>query len=255
MTGGDRSALARGIPARGGSARALVSIGQVLEELRQEFPDISPSKIRFLEAEGLIPPAARLVGLPQVRGRRHRAAAVHPDRAARRVPAAPGDQGAARRAVDGDGGAGAAASAAALTRSELLEATGADEALLAELEDYGLVRRARAYGTEALTVVRCAVAAARVRHPATPPPRGQGGRRPRDLPGRTGGRAARQAEGQPRARAARRPRRRRAHRQAARHAGRRRTYRCRTRIAATCGRVHHTTCPGKPAGLRSASGR
>ncbi|MGZ4435374.1 MAG: MerR family transcriptional regulator, partial [Trebonia sp.] len=56
MTGGDRSALARGIPARGGSARALVGIGQVLEELRQEFPDVSPSKIRFLEAEGLIAP-------------------------------------------------------------------------------------------------------------------------------------------------------------------------------------------------------
>ena len=60
-------------------------------------------------------------------------------------------------AASGDG-AGAAASAAALTRSELLEATGADEALLAELEDYGLVRHARTYGTEALTVVRCAVA-------------------------------------------------------------------------------------------------
>jgi hypothetical protein len=60
-------------------------------------------------------------------------------------------------ALSGDGG-GTAASAAALTRSELLEATGADEALLAELEDYGLVRHARTYGTEALTVVRCAVA-------------------------------------------------------------------------------------------------
>ena len=60
-------------------------------------------------------------------------------------------------ALSGDGGAGAAASAAALTRSELLEATGADEALLAELEDYGLVRHARQMN-EALTVVRCAVA-------------------------------------------------------------------------------------------------
>jgi hypothetical protein len=28
--------------------RAGVSIGQVLDELRPEFPDISPSKIRFL---------------------------------------------------------------------------------------------------------------------------------------------------------------------------------------------------------------
>ena len=36
--------------------RAGVSIGQVLDELRPEFPDISPSKIRFLEAEGLIQP-------------------------------------------------------------------------------------------------------------------------------------------------------------------------------------------------------
>src|SRR5580700_5024768 len=36
--------------------RAGVSIGQVLDELRPQFPDISPSKIRFLEAEGLIQP-------------------------------------------------------------------------------------------------------------------------------------------------------------------------------------------------------
>ena len=36
--------------------RAGVSIGQVLDELRVEFPDISPSKIRFLESEGLIQP-------------------------------------------------------------------------------------------------------------------------------------------------------------------------------------------------------
>ena len=37
--------------------RGWVGIGQVLAELRGEFPDISPSKIRFLEAEGLISPA------------------------------------------------------------------------------------------------------------------------------------------------------------------------------------------------------
>ena len=33
-----------------------MSIGQVLDELSAEFPDVSPSKIRFLEAEGLIQP-------------------------------------------------------------------------------------------------------------------------------------------------------------------------------------------------------
>jgi hypothetical protein len=45
-----------------------------------------------------------------------------------------------------------------MTRSELLEAAGADEALLTELEDYGLVRRARQYSAEALQVARGAVA-------------------------------------------------------------------------------------------------
>ena len=156
MTGGDRSALARGIPARGGPARALVGIGQVLEELRQDFPDVSPSKIRFLEAEGLIAPERASSG--------YRRFAVADIERLRFILTAQRDEYLPLRvikerldAASGDG-AGAAASAAALTRSELLEATGADEALLAELEDYGLVRHARTYGTEALTVVRCAVA-------------------------------------------------------------------------------------------------
>src|ERR1700722_1988645 len=57
MTRGHQPALASGTPARGGSAlKSSVSIGQVLDELSPEFPDISPSKIRFLEAEGLIQP-------------------------------------------------------------------------------------------------------------------------------------------------------------------------------------------------------
>jgi DNA-binding transcriptional MerR regulator len=37
-------------------ARAHLSIGEVLAELRPEFPDVTISKIRFLEAEGLIQP-------------------------------------------------------------------------------------------------------------------------------------------------------------------------------------------------------
>lgn len=41
------------------SSPASLSIGQVLERLRPEFPDVSISKIRFLEAEGLITPARR----------------------------------------------------------------------------------------------------------------------------------------------------------------------------------------------------
>src|SRR4051794_2434634 len=37
-------------------ARALMTIGDVLGRLRAEFPDVTISKIRFLEAEGLIEP-------------------------------------------------------------------------------------------------------------------------------------------------------------------------------------------------------
>ena len=47
--------------------------------------------------------------------------------------------------------------AVAMTRSELLAAAGAAEELLAELEDYGLIRRARSYGTQTLSVLRSAV--------------------------------------------------------------------------------------------------
>lgn len=37
-------------------ARAYLSIGEVLSKLRPEFPDVTISKIRFLESEGLIDP-------------------------------------------------------------------------------------------------------------------------------------------------------------------------------------------------------
>ncbi len=37
-------------------SRDYLSIGEVLDSLREEFPDVSISKIRFLESEGLISP-------------------------------------------------------------------------------------------------------------------------------------------------------------------------------------------------------
>ncbi len=40
----------------GGGRPALMSIGEVLAELRTEFPDTTISKLRFLEAEGLVQP-------------------------------------------------------------------------------------------------------------------------------------------------------------------------------------------------------
>jgi len=138
--------------------RAGVSIGQVLDELRVEFPDISPSKIRFLESEGLIQPLRSSSG--------YRRFAVADIERLRFILTAQRDEYLPLRVirerlevVDGvtaDAGAGPAP-AVSMTRSELLAAARAAEGLLAELEDYGLVRRARAYGTQALSVVRAAV--------------------------------------------------------------------------------------------------
>jgi len=137
--------------------RAGVSIGQVLDELRVEFPDISPSKIRFLEAEGLIQPLRSSSG--------YRRFAVADIERLRFILTAQRDEYLPLRVikerldvVDGvaaDGGVGEQP-AVSMTRSELLAAARAAEELLAELEDYGLVRRARAYGTQALSVVRAA---------------------------------------------------------------------------------------------------
>ncbi|WP_349864443.1 MerR family transcriptional regulator [Leifsonia sp. WHRI 6310E] len=44
------------------ASRALLSIGQVLERLTPEFPDLSSSKLRFLEERGLVSPARTASG-------------------------------------------------------------------------------------------------------------------------------------------------------------------------------------------------
>jgi DNA-binding transcriptional MerR regulator len=138
--------------------RAGVSIGQVLDELRVEFPDISPSKIRFLEAEGLIQPLRSSSG--------YRRFAVADIERLRFILTAQRDEYLPLRVikerldvVDGaaaDGGGAGEPPTLSMTRSELLAAARAAEGLLAELEDYGLVRRARAYGSQALSVLRAA---------------------------------------------------------------------------------------------------
>jgi len=164
MTRGHQSALVSGTPARGSaSTRGSVSIGQVLDELSPEFPDISPSKIRFLEAEGLIQPLRSAAGY-----RRFSAADI---KRLRSILTAQRDEYLPLRVikerldaldgtvVQGGGELGAAGTVppVAMTRSELLAAAGAAEELLAELEDYGLIRRARSYGTQTLSVLRSAV--------------------------------------------------------------------------------------------------
>jgi DNA-binding transcriptional MerR regulator len=159
MTGGHQSALASGTPGRGGASRGSVSIGQVLDALSPEFPDVSPSKIRFLEAEGLIQPLRSSSG--------YRRFSVADIERLRFILTAQRDEYLPLRVIkerldvlDGtplDGAGAAAVPAVVMTRSELLAAAGAAEDLLAELEDYGLIRRARSYGTQALSVLRSAV--------------------------------------------------------------------------------------------------
>jgi len=160
MTRGHQPALANGTPGRGSASRGSVSIGQVLDALSSEFPDVSPSKIRFLEAEGLIQPLRsssgyRRFSVADIERLRFILTAQRDEHLPLRVITERPDalDGAAR---DGTG-ADVTVPPVAMTRSELLAAAGAAEDLLAELEDYGLIRRARSYGIQALSVLRSAV--------------------------------------------------------------------------------------------------
>jgi DNA-binding transcriptional MerR regulator len=158
-------------------AQAYLGIGEVLAQLRAEFPDIRVSKIRFLEAEGLIAPARspsgyrrfahadveRLRYILTTQRDQYLPLRVIKDRLARGgqpVAAAkpPRSQAPARHvgripAPAAPAPAGAQRPGPMLSRRELLEAAGIADAQLAELETYGLVRRVgRQYGQDALEV-------------------------------------------------------------------------------------------------------
>jgi DNA-binding transcriptional MerR regulator len=135
-------------------------IGEVLAQLRPEFPDISTSKIRFLEAEGLIEPARSRSGY-----RRFSSADIE---RLRYILTMQRDSYLPLRVIrerlaDGAETAGdghpAGRAPADLTRRQLLEAAEISEAELTELEDYGLIRRVgRQYGGDALAVARALAA-------------------------------------------------------------------------------------------------
>jgi DNA-binding transcriptional MerR regulator len=127
-------------------ARAYFGIGEVIAQLRAEFPDISVSKIRFLEAEGLIQPARSPSGY-----RKFGPADV--DRL-RYILTAQRDRYLPLRVIKDQLNADQAQSGP-LTRSELLDAAGIDERSLAELEEFGLVLRSgRQYPAEAVEAIR-----------------------------------------------------------------------------------------------------
>src|SRR5215469_129357 len=146
-------------------AREYLGIGEVLALLRGEFPDVSISKIRFLESEGLIEPARS-----PSKYRKFRAADVE---RLRYILTAQRDEYLPLRVIKerlvppggGERAAGSGAGTAfggSLSRRELLAAAGIDDEQLAELETYGLVRRTgRVYGPGALQVASAAAALGR----------------------------------------------------------------------------------------------
>ncbi|HXW45733.1 MAG TPA: MerR family transcriptional regulator [Streptosporangiaceae bacterium] len=193
-------------------ARGYLGISEVLAQLRADFPDISVSKIRFLETEGLVTPARSAAGYRRFCGqdvdrlrfiltaqrdqylplrvirerlaRLDQHAADTAESAGWRDPAAAGPAAAAaigatagtaghRGARSGESAAGAGrgypegtataddGASQPVSRRELVEGAGISEALLTELETFGLVRRiGRHYSAEALEVARTAAALA-----------------------------------------------------------------------------------------------
>lgn len=147
--------------------RPGASIGSVLAQLRTDFPDVTISKIRFLESEGLVQPDRTAAGYRQFSSadverlryvltaqRDHylplRVIKEHLDAMDRGAAAAP--------AVPAGPEDFAAADTARMTQEELLAAAGIDRAVLAELEQFGLVRPGPAgfYDTDAVLVARTA---------------------------------------------------------------------------------------------------
>ncbi|MEV4018050.1 MerR family transcriptional regulator [Nonomuraea angiospora] len=143
------------------AARSHMSIGEVLALLQGEFPDVTISKIRFLEGEGLIEPERSPSGYRKfthlhveqlrfiLREQRdhYLPLRVIKDRMAESFgrPRAVQEKKEVR-----------------LSRAELLEAAEIDDETLTELEDYGLLAPvARRYDEEALNVARSVGALAR----------------------------------------------------------------------------------------------
>ncbi|MGC4950744.1 MerR family transcriptional regulator [Streptomyces sp. DT224] len=134
-----------------------MSIGTVLLQLQEEFPEVTISKIRFLEAEGLVEPqrtpsgyrkfvAADVERLAQVlrMQRDHylplKVIREHMDALARGEQVAlPTPGGDPRQADDEPAGAPGRATAARIGRAELLVAAEVTESDLDDWESYGLV--------------------------------------------------------------------------------------------------------------------
>lgn len=151
---------------------ALLSIGAVLGQLRVEFPEVTISKIRFLEAEGLVEPqrtpsgyrkfaqddVLRLAYVLRVQRDHYlplRVIKEHLEGLDRgEQPALPGRAGdAPTQPQEGAESAVGAPQGLRVGRMELLEATGAQAADLDQWEAYGLVEADGDGGYDPDTVV------------------------------------------------------------------------------------------------------
>lgn len=161
--------MSSALPAR----RQTVSIGEVLAQLRPDFPDVSISKIRFLETEGLIEPERSPSGYRRftaddVARLRYVLTVQRDHYLPLRVIKEQLEQLDHGMELMGDGrgsvtpytasGKASAPQDVRLSRASLLEAAAIGEELLAELESYGLIAAGRggAYDHDALMIARTA---------------------------------------------------------------------------------------------------
>lgn len=156
-----------------GAEEGRWSIGAVLDRLRGEFPDVTISKIRFLESEGLVSPGRSASGYRQFSGEdlerlRFVLAAQRDHYLPLKVIKQQlderdgGSEGEGRPLVAVPSGAPEApmVNKARLTREDLLTEAGIDSAMLSALEQYGIVRSGAAgfYDTDAVDLARTASA-------------------------------------------------------------------------------------------------
>ncbi|MFV0461202.1 MAG: MerR family transcriptional regulator [Actinomycetales bacterium] len=164
--------------ARSGSGRRLLSIGEVLSRLQPDFPDLTHSKVRFLESSGLVEPRRTASGyrkftesdierirlilvLQRDHYMPHKAIkeyldaqdrGLNPSLSPREVPVAPTptmptvDVGASRRTT------------MRLRPAELAATAGVDTKTVSNLETFGLIRASSAgyYDADAVEVATLA---------------------------------------------------------------------------------------------------
>jgi DNA-binding transcriptional MerR regulator len=166
------------------AGRARISIGEVLDQLRPDFPGLNISKIRYLESEGLVEPERTASGYRKFSAqdverlryvltaqREHylplKVIREHLDAMDRGLepPALPATGPQVPRVVlSGDGMPSPEAFAAGgaelrVSKRELIEAAGIDEALLDQLVAFGMVRMragSKHYDGDALVIAKAA---------------------------------------------------------------------------------------------------